>query len=154
MREVPSLEDMTPNDWVAALGVMRDQLVEDAARVLDRYDTSGPAADELQRIFERYEHIGESRPFASEATRSGVSVDVRDHDERIVFWVVPTEDYQSIVRIDGQWWFDHHLPTGNTYTTHQLHREVIDRVVSMLPWGNDDDLLELAAIEMASRAGE
>ncbi len=153
MEMLPSLEDMTPADWVVAMRGLRDAVAERAAAVLDRHTTAAEAVAELQRVFDRYNDPRLGAQFSDEVVEVDYSVEVRAHDDALVFWVFPTEDYETIVyTAKGYWWLDHQ-GTDADNDRHALHCDLILRLLRLLPWANDDDLLEMAAIEIASRAG-
>ncbi len=155
MTQFPSLEHMTPYEWVEAMRALREDIVDDAACILDVFTTPRQAADPLQETFDRYQRIDVGVRFPEEVADGELSVEVRCREDSLVFWVIPTEEYEMLVytRFD-YWWFDHSGLGPRTRRRHEIHRDAIMAVIDLLPWANDDDLIELAAIEMGSRAGE
>lgn len=155
MTKFPSLETMSPYEWVEAMRVFREELVDDAASILDVRTRPAHAAPALQELLDRYQRLDTSAQFSEEMADGEHTIEVRDFDDALVFWVYPTQEYETLVytRYD-YWWFDHRGLGPRTRRRHEIHCAAIMRVVELLPWANDDDLLELAAIEMGSRAGE
>jgi hypothetical protein len=153
MAGIPSLKDMHPRAWVEAMRELREQIADDAARVLDHCDTPDVAQPKLQEIFDHYSGFDLNGLWENRSETS-ISVEVKIHDDTMVFWVFPTRAYQSIVcTTDGYWWLDHHGIDADDANRHQTHRTLVLRLLDLLPWANDDELLEIAAIEIASRAG-
>lgn len=153
MVAVPSLDELTPRAWLEAMDRVRDATAEEAARVLDTTTNPAEAIGPLQAIFDRYNDVDLRAQFSEEVLEDDLSVEVRMHDDTLVFWVFPTEDYESIVYTDaGYWWLDHDGVAGAA-DRHAIHRDLVLRLLRILPWANDDDLQEMVAIEIASRAG-
>lgn len=155
MTQFPSLETMNPYEWVEAMRLFRDELVDEAASILDVRTRPAHAAPDLQELLDRYQLVDTGAEFGDQGADGQHTIEVRAADEALIFWVYPTEDYESLVYTrHDYWWFDHRGLGTRNEPRHEIHRSVIMRVVELLPWANDDDLLELAAIEMGSRAGE
>lgn len=152
--ELPSLKALPPERWVDAMHTLRAEVAEHAATILDQNPTPEVARAKLQALFDFYTGVdinGSSN--GRQATR--YVFDIAVHDQALVFQVFPTRRYRSIVRTGaGYWWFDRHGADDEASTTaHQRHRRAIMGLLEMIPWANDDTIDELAAIELATRAG-
>lgn len=155
MATLPSLDNMTPEEWVAAMQVLRGEVVEQAARILDTRTVPRLAGEPLQQVFDRYNNLDIGLIADNGDPGSQFSLEVRCKDDILIIWGYPSEEYESIVYTGyDYWWFDHAGADDGSRERHQLHRSVADQILEMLPWANQDDLLEIAAIEIASRAGE
>lgn len=154
MTQLPSLDNLSPDAWVAAMHTAREQVAEEVAGVLDLHTKPSEAAPALQSIFDSYRPQQLGGLFEPELTDVERTLEVRPKENSLVFWVFPTENYETIVYTAfDYWWFDHTGTSAHELSRHEVHRRVAERLVRLLPWANDDDLLELAAIEMSSRAG-
>lgn len=153
MLTLPTLSELHPTRWVETMRRVRAEVAERAADVLDRYTHPVDARPQLQPIFDRFTQIDINTPAISRL-EAALSVEVQAHDEALVFWIFPTRQYQSMVFTGaGHWWFNHQSESPSGLTNHQLHRQLIEHLLTMLPWASDDGLAEIAAIEVASRAG-
>jgi|GEM_PF-5990723 len=152
--DLPSLETLPPERWVDAMHALRSEVAEHAATILDQYSTPEGAQAKLQALFDYYTAVDINGKV--DARLAGYyTMDIGVHGAGLVFRVFPTRRYLSIVRTDaGYWWFDHGGADGEPGgTAHQFHLRVIRRLLEMIPWANDDTIDELAAIEIATRAG-
>jgi hypothetical protein len=155
MPYIPSLDEMPPAEWLEAMRGLRYQLVERAATVLDLHTTPQQAAPHLQELFDRYRVIDLGLDFGEKLPSRELSVEIQAHEDTLTVWVYPTESYESLVYTDhGHWWFDHRGPKNWGESRHELHRQVVSRLLDLLPWANDDDLYEMLAIEIGSRSGQ
>ncbi|MFP4600032.1 MAG: hypothetical protein ACLFVJ_17375 [Persicimonas sp.] len=154
MTQLPSMDEMSPDAWVAAMHTVRDQVVEEIADVLDLHTRPDQVAPAIQRILDSYRPQELGDLFEPESANGERALEVRPKEDLLVVWAFPTEDYESIVYTAfGYWWFDHSGTSAHELSRHEVHRRVAERLVRLLPWANDDNLLELAAIEMSSRSG-
>lgn len=154
MTELPSLDDMNPDAWVAAMHATREQVIQEVAGVLDLRTTPSEAAPALQSIFDSYQPEQLGSLFEQELADRERALKVRPKGDALTIWVYPSENYETVVYTAfGYWWFDHSGTSAHDLSRGEVHRRVAERLVRLLPWANDDDLLELAAIENATRAG-
>jgi hypothetical protein len=146
---------MNPYEWVEAMKELREGVIEHAARVLDVRSSTELAADPLQNVLDRYSDLDVDLQDGIGGLSSDVSLEVRCQQDTLFVWAFPSEQYESLVYTNfDYWWFDHRGVDDASLQRHEIHRSVARRVLNMLPWAHDDDLLEIAAIEIASRAGE
>ena len=178
MTTLPTLSDLHPSQWVQAMRRIRNEVAEEAASVLDRYEVPADAHPELQAIFNQFTQIDVNTPALSRL-EAVLAVEIRPQHDSLVFWVFPTEAYQSIVFTRPGYWQIAPAAGGGAHRTgqshtsqmvpgttnspdfhdknavnrHEVHRELACQLLKLIPWANDDALAEIAAIEIASRAG-
>src|SRR5690554_5402262 len=151
--ELPSLQTMPPQRWVAQMRALRERVADAAALVLDLEDTPEGALPQLQPIFDAYTKLKVGAD-ADYPRNSNVYVEIRVADDALRFWVFPTRNYKSVVFTEmGYWWADHAGVDERNPNPHLVHRALMLRVLQMIPWANDDNIDQLAAIEAATRAG-
>ncbi|AWV89205.1 hypothetical protein DN745_07565 [Bradymonas sediminis] len=144
---------MPPQRWVAQMRALRERVADAAALVLDLEDTPEGALPRLQPIFDAYTALKMGAD-ADYPRNSNVSVEMRIHGDALRCWVFPTRNYESIVFTEmGYWWANHAGVDDPNPNPHQVHRALMLRVLQMIPWANDDNIDQLAAIEAATRAG-
>ena len=154
MPPIPSLDEMSPATWLQAMHAVRSEVAEEAARVLDTHTEPETAAEPLQDIFDLYQVVDAEHRGGGRTDTGPISVEVRTHDDTLIFWVFPTEEYETLV-YTGQdyWWFDHQGTARAGRSTHRLHFDLVLQILQLIPWANDDDLEEMVAIEIGSRSG-
>lgn len=152
--ELPSLKSMEPRAWVDAMHALRGRVADAAATILDTHDTPESARPELKPIFDAYTDLDINGN--SEDRRQGrLYIEIKINNRALVFWVFPTQNYESIVynTTEEYWWVDHDGADDAQASTHELHQRLILRLLEMIPWADDDNIAEIAAIEAATRAG-
>jgi hypothetical protein len=154
MAALPSLNNLSPDQWVEEMKALRDQVVDESARILDAHPTPERAAPPLQQLFARYDTPDLDLPAGRDIASPRFSLEVRHQGDMLIVWAFPTEEYESLVyTTHDHWWFDHRGVDNASRDRHDIHRTVTRRILDLLPWANEDDLLEIAAIEISSRAG-
>jgi hypothetical protein len=155
MTTLPSLDNLSPDRWIDAMQTLRDEVIEDAASILDTRTVPTLAASPLQQVLDRYSNLDVGLPTGTDGSGAQFSLEVRPQSDMLTLWAFPTEDYESIVYTEEDyWWFDHRGIEDASRDRHEIHCAVVRRILEMLPWANEDDLLEIVAIEMSTRAGE
>lgn len=151
--ELPTLSTLEPRAWVTAMRALRAHVADSAAYILDYEDTPESALPKLQPIFDAYTSL-DINEHSEDRPESPLYIDMKVNADALVFWVFPTRSYESIVYTDaGYWWLNDAGADDAEATHHQLHRALILRLLKMIPWADDDNLDEIAAIEAATRAG-
>lgn len=153
MVDFPSFEALHPRDWVRAMRAVRERTAEAGARVLDAHRVPALAQPQLQELLDDFTGIDLNTPTISRL-EAQLSVEVHAHADSLVFWIFPTRRYLTITPTPaGHWWLEPAGAHPATGEAHQIHVELMLRLLEMLPWADDDALAELAAIEIATRAG-
>lgn len=154
MVHIPSLEEMPPDRWLAAMHGLRQQFIEEVTNLLDVRTESAHLAPALKDLFDEYwNEFDLEVDLEPESDEKPRSVEVQARDEVVHVWLYPTEEYLELVYSPhGYWWFDRSGAEGGGASRRELHREVARALLDLLPWGTED-FVELAAIEFSSGTG-
>lgn len=153
MTGLPSFKDLNPGEWVRVMRSARSRSAERAAALLDAHRLPAAAQPGLQEVLDEFTRMDLNTP-AVNRLEAPLSVEVHAHPDSLVFWVFPTRSYLTIrVTPAGYWWLEHSGKHPKTNDPHEIHVEIMLRLLKTLPWADDDTLAEIAAIELATRAG-
>ncbi|MFW5968373.1 MAG: hypothetical protein ACOCV2_12685 [Persicimonas sp.] len=154
MAHIPSLEEMPPDRWLAAMYELRQEFVEEVTTLLDVRTEPERLAGALQELFDDYwAELELETELEPEADTKPGSIEVQARDNVVQVWLYPTEHYLELVYSPhGYWWFHRSGAEGDGATRRELHHEVANALLECLPWGKED-FIEMAAIEFGSGAG-
>lgn len=143
MADTPDIDDMAPDRWLSRMHRLRDELLSTIAAELDEHQSAEPAARSLETVFRQYE--------LSDRVQSGKMLEAEANDGKLVL-TCEKSDERVILERDGRnhWWYtDDQFPEADRRSIDELHAELAEEILQLVPWWTED-----AFTEKAGRPGD